>query len=305
MPFEFMTAVKDFLRSTSPTVQTLLVIAFALLLAVAARYLSILARRLNEAIVTSRAIPLKYVLRDDRRARVINDFVIGLLKYAVYLWSLYLILALAGVQVATYLAALFLVGLAFAFGAQGVVQDLINGFLLRLDGRFNVGDMIEAGGQVGRVEEMQARTTTLRTYLGEKLVIPNRLIEQVGTFPRGYTTAYVDVPVPTNAGDEIKELLRNTARRLHKQFNAVILASPEMLGFVRVGEDELYVRLSLRIWPKENWVVEREFVNRICTVFRARNIPISGDQISVYFRVGTQPTQARTRGRRRLMRRTQ
>jgi small conductance mechanosensitive channel len=305
MPFEIGADLQDFFRSASSATQSILLVAGAFLLAVAAHYVSLGARRLSKFLITGQHVPFKYVFRNQKRSLVLSDLTIDLFKYGVYLFALYVILSQAGVSSSAYLAGLFLLGLAFAFGSQGVVQDLVNGFFVRLDGLFDVGDMVEMAGQVGRVEELNARTTTLRNYLGEKIVVPNRNIEQIGTFPRGYMTAYVDVPVPSNAGDDIKELVRNTARRLQKQFNAVVLGSPEILGFVRVGEDELYIRVSFRIWPQERWVVEREFINRICAAFGERNIPIPKEQMSVYFRVGTQPSQTRTRGRRRLMRRVQ
>ena len=49
-----------------------------------------------------------------------------------------------------------------SFGAQSLVKDLITGFFILFENQFGIGDVIEAAGKSGTVEQMTMRVTMLR-----------------------------------------------------------------------------------------------------------------------------------------------
>lgn len=62
---------------------------------------------------------------------------------------------------------------AIGFAFHDVFQNFVAGILLLLTGPFRVGDEIAVDKYDGTVEDIQTRATTLRTYDGERVVIPN------------------------------------------------------------------------------------------------------------------------------------
>src|SRR5580704_10098463 len=74
--------------------------------------------------------------------------------------------------------------LAFGFGAQTLVKDLINGFFIIFEDQFVIGDMIQLNQETGRVEHITLRRTVLRSVNGAMVTIPNSLIGQVANLSR-------------------------------------------------------------------------------------------------------------------------
>jgi small conductance mechanosensitive channel len=66
--------------------------------------------------------------------------------------------------------------LAFSLAFQDVLKNFIAGLFLLLERPFRIGDEITADGHTGAVENVDVRTTTLRTSEGEEVLIPNSLV---------------------------------------------------------------------------------------------------------------------------------
>ncbi len=62
---------------------------------------------------------------------------------------------------------------AIGFAFHDIFQNFLAGILLLLTGPFRVGDEISVGTYEGTVEDIETRATTLRTYDGRRIVIPN------------------------------------------------------------------------------------------------------------------------------------
>jgi small conductance mechanosensitive channel len=62
---------------------------------------------------------------------------------------------------------------AIGFAFHDIFQNFLAGILLLLTGPFRVGDEIAVDQYEGKVEDIQTRATSLRTYDGRRIVIPN------------------------------------------------------------------------------------------------------------------------------------
>lgn len=89
--------------------------------------------------------------------------VIGGLVYA---------LQVLGVRLAPLLGALGLGGLALAFAAQAILSNVFASVLLQARRPFRVGDQIATNDIEGTVEDVNLRTVVLRTYAGERVLVP-------------------------------------------------------------------------------------------------------------------------------------
>jgi len=66
------------------------------------------------------------------------------------------------------------VGVGIGFGLQKIASNFISGVILLLEGQATVGDYVKLdGGEEGHIIKMSARATTLETFSGYWIVVPN------------------------------------------------------------------------------------------------------------------------------------
>ncbi len=92
-----------------------------------------------------------------------------------------LIVFIAGVLVADewgfdingFIAGLGLGGLAFALAAQDTISNFFGGMVIILDKPFSIGDWIETPNVEGTVEDINFRSTKVRTFSNAVVTVPN------------------------------------------------------------------------------------------------------------------------------------
>ena len=76
-------------------------------------------------------------------------------------------------QAADLIKILGIGSVAIGFAFQNILQNFLAGLLLLWAEPFRVGDQIKLNNYEGTVEAIQARATTVKTYDGRQVVIPN------------------------------------------------------------------------------------------------------------------------------------
>ena len=76
-------------------------------------------------------------------------------------------------QAADLIKVLGIGSVAIGFAFQNILQNFLAGLLLLWTEPFRVGDQIRLDPFEGTVEDIQTRATTIRTYDGRRVVIPN------------------------------------------------------------------------------------------------------------------------------------
>ena len=122
------------------------------------------------AVVVRRAL-VRYVDREGSRhvGRLLGRF---LSLLVVALGAVYA-LDIVGVRIGPLLGALGVGGIALAFAAQDILQNLVAGVLLQVRRPFRTGDQIGSGDFEGVVDDINLRTVELTTYDGLTVYLPN------------------------------------------------------------------------------------------------------------------------------------
>ena len=108
-----------------------------------------------------------------------------LLKIVSALFVFTFVLSNLGVNITALVAGLGIGGIAIAFAFQKILADLFSSFVIFFDKPFSEGDSIEIGSISGTVERVGIKTTHVRAFSGEKIVVPNEQL--VGTELRNIT----------------------------------------------------------------------------------------------------------------------
>ena len=263
-------------------------VAIILLIVVVTKLGFFLLRRFSHFIVHSEWGPLRYVGRNQKsRVQTVHSIALNLAKYVVYFTALGFILTELGVNYTTYLASLSVIGLAIGFGSQGLVQDIVTGFFIIFEGQFDVGDMVDISGQVGKVEEIGLRMTRLRSYFGQTVVIPNRNIAVVANYVGTGLPVHLDVALGAEEGTEARvvSLLKAFCPEMRRQFEDIILSGPKVVGPLSLQTGERFVRLHLTIWPQQQWLVDQQLIPRIRELLKREQIEVPGDRVVAFYRV--------------------
>lgn len=182
-----------------------------------------------------------------------------------------------GFNVTPVEAAAGLASLAFGFGAQNLVKDLINGFFIVFEDQFVIGDLIQLNGETGRVEYLTLRRTVLRNPSGAIVTIPNSLVGQVANLSRDYNQTFVDVTVPS---DELAGRALATLEKICGDFRsdadwaAALVDGPRVLGIESLSLDGTVLRLQVRTALNRKDDVARELRRRIKLGFEESRIPL-------------------------------
>lgn len=70
-------------------------------------------------------------------------------------------------------AGLGIGSVAIGFAFKDILQNWLSGFLILLRQPFRIGDIVEINDYEGNVETIEMRSTYIRTYNGERVIIPN------------------------------------------------------------------------------------------------------------------------------------
>lgn len=166
----------EFVRGIVPVdwLSSLIVVAIALLVtAIASR----LAVKLIRRVLSHDSVPLPS-----------SSIFVNIVRVVVWAIGISVILSSCfGINVSAAIAALGIGGIAVSLGFQDTLSNLISGLQLSVMGIVEPGDNVEIGGQRGIVRDITWRHTTIITATGERIVIPNSVLN---------TSALVQLPPP-------------------------------------------------------------------------------------------------------------
>ena len=150
----------------------------------------------------------------DRAGRRRNlGFVLGRLAQALTILIGFLIACIIGFpefKPTDLIQILGIGSVAIGFAFRDVLQNFLSGILILLTEPFKIDDQIVFGEFEGTVEDIQTRATTIRTYDGRRIVIPNgQLFTNPVTVNTAFSSRRLEYDVGIGYGDDI-----DTAKRL-------------------------------------------------------------------------------------------
>jgi small conductance mechanosensitive channel len=283
---------------THETSEIVIRVIVVISMAVVAHFLVWLVRFISEWIALKSAAkktPVGFVTQQPKFI-TLTGLLSSALTFIIYSVALGLMLWWAfGVNpktfLTTYLATASVIGLAVGFGSQGLVQDVVTGLTLIFSDTLDVGDLIEVSGQIGRVEKVGLRFTQVTNLFNQQVFMPNRTIANIARFPRGGIYAYADVQIPPNADrTRAAATVDRIAKAMWMQFNAIILAEPELSEIETVhAESWNYLRVQFKIWPGQGGLIETTFRSRIANEMKALDPNYADWMVTVIYRATAKP----------------
>jgi moderate conductance mechanosensitive channel len=186
-----------------------------------------------------------------------------------------------GINVTPLVVLAGVASLALAFGGQNLVRDVITGFYIVLEDQYMVGDMIQVGATLGRVEQLSLRRTLVRDQRGAMVTLSNGDIRSVSNLSRDWSQAFVDVSVsPQIAQEKVLQALETAMAEFRgdPSWSQVLVEGPRILGLQSYDQSASTIRLQVRTAPSRQDDVARELRRRIQLEFQRQSIPLSSVQ---------------------------
>ncbi len=164
-------------------------------------------------VIIAAAVVAKIVSRLLRRAldrSQIPSVSIFINLARVLIWTLAVAIVLQpvfGINPTTLVTALGIGGLAISLGLQDTIANIIGGFGLMMGHVIHPGDLVSVAGSTGVVRDITWRQTVLVERNGNRLVIPNSVINKAALerlIPGN--EAYVDIPFTARAGSSVSDI---------------------------------------------------------------------------------------------------
>lgn len=219
----------------------------------------------------------------DRLSKQPLSLLIKGVKYTIYIIAIMMVLPILGVNPSGILVAGGILGIVIGFASQSVVSNLISGIFLISEKPIQIGDVVEVGGTTGEVTDIRILSTTIKTFDGTLVRVPNNTVfnspitnyiyHKVRRF--GYVVGIRYRDDGEKAVEVIKEVLDE---------HPLVLKSPEPLIFVDELADNS-VNIVIKVWaPVEVWYsVKMELLWKIKVALEEAGVEIPFPQTEVWF----------------------
>jgi len=118
----------------------------------------------------------KAVANIQSASALLKDFIVNITRKAVFVVGFVVALSMLEVNIGPLLAAIGAAGFIMGFALQGTLSNFAAGILILVYRPYDIGDLVEVGGMLGKVDAMTIVSTTLRKPDNQKVVIPNNMI---------------------------------------------------------------------------------------------------------------------------------
>lgn len=222
------------------------------------RYLAKIIRRIV-TIATSRTVRSHSLQALFVQTSYVATWIAGILIASV--------IAVPSMRLGDIIGLLGFSSVAIGFAFQDIFKNFLAGVLLLLHEPFRLRDQIIINGFEGTVEEITIRATQIRTYEGERVVIPNSIVftspvQVLTAFPQRRTDLELSVDYQTALPETIETLLQALI-----QVEGVLDQPAPEIDVVKFGESA--INLMVRYWTLPQIAQVRQTKSRVIIALKA------------------------------------
>jgi small-conductance mechanosensitive channel len=140
-------------------------------------------------------------------------------------------------------------GVAIGFAFRDILQNFLSGILILLTEPFQIDDQIVFKDFEGTVENIETRATTIRTYDGRRIVIPNsELFTNSVTVNTAFDNRRLEYDVGIGYGDDIDLAKQLMLEAMHSVDEVLKDPAPDVL-VMELAESTVNIRVRWWVHP--------------------------------------------------------
>jgi small-conductance mechanosensitive channel len=144
-------------------------------------------------------------------------------------------------------------GVGIGFGLRNIIANFVSGIIMVFERPIQIGDTIEVDKTTGKVQSIGARSSTIKTFDGSEVIIPNadfiakEIINWTLSDEQRRKTVEFKVDLDNDI-DAILDIMKEVALQ-HKD----VLKDPQPLAVLK-GFGEYYLEFKLYFWLSDNLI---------------------------------------------------
>ena len=249
-------------------------------------YLDLLISALVLIISVFVAKTVTIIIQRFLRDKIGKDHLNNILKFSYYIViiiAVIMVLPILGIESSGFLVAGGIGGIVLGFASQSIVSNLLSGVFLMFERPIKIGDTVNVEGTTGIVEDIKIISTTIRTFNGVYVRIPNdkvfttSITNYVTNVARRFEYV-VGIRYSDDAGEAIK-IIKNLIEE-----EPFALKNPSPLIFVDTLGDNT-VNIIVKPWaPSTDWFdLKTKLLWKIKKTLEENGIEIAFPQRTVWF----------------------
>lgn len=216
-------------------------------------------------------------LAASKRRDTLTKVLSGTVGVIALIVALLMVLQELGLPIGPVLAAAGVAGLAFGFGGQYLIRDLISGLFIIMENQYRVGDIVRFGDTAGQVEDITLRMTTLRDLDGIVHHIPHGEVKTTANFTKYFSRINIDIGIAYDSDlEHVITVVNKVGQEMMDdiQWKDSIKVAPHFLRIDDFADSAIIIKILGETEPSKQWDVAGEFRKRLKLAFDKEGVVI-------------------------------
>lgn len=217
------------------------------------------------------------------RALTVTHVVRSLIKYACFIIGAVWTLSILGVDLTAIFASLGILTLVVGFGAQSLIEDMVTGLFIILEGNYNIDDVIILDDFRGTVKKIGIRTTTIEDAGGNLKIVNNSDIRNIQNRSILPSVAICDIGICYEDDiRKVEEAILPKLEGIYARNPNLFKAAPEYKGVQDLADSSVVLRFTAYCDEADIFVATRMLKREMKILFDDNNISIPFPQLDVH-----------------------
>ena len=199
---------------------------------------------------------IRGVLSDDvlpymKLPRGVANSVSTISYYFLLILGLLIALTAAGFELSQLAIIIGALSVGIGFGLNTMINNFVSGLILMIERPIQPGDVIELSGTTGKVQNIGIRATTLSTFEGADVLVPNGMLlaEKLTNWTLMNERRRIDIPIGVSYGSDPRQVQALLFEVANKTEGVSHQPLPPTILFTGFGESTL--DFSVRAWTDD------------------------------------------------------
>ena len=219
----------------------------------------------------------------NNRVRTVNELLGNIITYLGVILGIVWALTILGLNPTAAIASLGIVTLIIGFAAQRLIEDVISGLFIVMEGQYNVGDIIILDDFRGTVKRIGVRTTTIVDPGGNYKVVNNSDIRNFQNRSKAMSLAVSEIGI--TYGEDIphaEAIIKEALPQMYERNKDVFEAVPDYMGVENLADSAVVLRFTVTCKEQNVFVARRRLNRELRILFAEKGIEVPFPQVTVW-----------------------
>jgi small-conductance mechanosensitive channel len=176
-----------------------------------------------------------------------------MLNYVIIFIGALVALSALGISSEQFTVVFGALGVGIGFGLRNIIANFISGIIMVFERPVQIGDVIQVDGTLGEVKSIGARSTTIATYDGSEVIIPNAdfISKEITNWTFSNDRRRKSLAFKVDLGTNIQQVLAIMESVALQNEN--VLHDPKPLATFQ-GFGDYYLEFKLYFWLDKNLI---------------------------------------------------